>query len=138
MTKKITLTLVTSVAAFVFWWKVGPWINDPLRFSDFGIWLWPVILFILLTALLGLSFLLLPKKFKLVVVLLNFLAFLLFFGIGEILLLSVAISFLFQWAALSAVQNESGNRLQFKFKSVLKTGISRLITSLLILVSFAE
>src|SRR3989344_5828292 len=99
MTKKITLTLVTSVAAFVFWWKVGPWINDPLRFSDFGIWLWPVILFILLTALLGLSFLLLPKKFKLVVVLLNFLAFLLFFGIGEILLFSVAISFLFQWAA---------------------------------------
>lgn len=135
--KKIVLIAVTVAMAFLFWWKLRPWIDDPLRFGDFDIWLWPVILFVLLAGLSGLSFLLLPKKFKLILVLANFLIFLLFFGVKEILLLGVAISVLFQWSALNAVQGESNNRLHFKFKSVLKTGMSRLVTSLFILISFA-
>ncbi len=137
MVKKIIFVLVTGASSFVFWWKVLPWINDPLRFQVIGVWLWPLISFVALLALMSLSFLLLPKIFRLGAVFLNFLAFAIFFGTNQILLLGVAVSFLFQFFAVRATDSEKENRLVFNFSSVLRTGIARLVTSLLILVSFA-
>lgn len=135
--KKIVLIAVNAVLALFFWWKLGPWIDDPFRFSDSNIWLWPLVLFVLLAAVSGLSFLLLSKKFKLLIILLDVLLFLAVFGTNKFLFLGIIIFVLFQLTALDTIQNESQNRLQFKFKSVLKTGVSRLVTSFLILISFA-
>ena len=134
--KRIILALIVAVLPFVFWFKIQSWINDPLRFQEQSIWLWPLALFIVFNAFLCLSFLLLSKGLKFVVILSNFLAFLLFSGFNEILLLGVAISFLFQLVSMSVISKESKNRLQFKFYSALKPGLSRLVTSLLILISF--
>ena len=134
--KIIILASVAAALSFAFWFKIQTWINDPLRFQEQSIWLWPLILFIVLVAFLCLSFLLLPKGLKFAVVAANFFALLIFFGFNEILLLGIAISFLFQLASMAAVTKESKNRLQFKFYSALKPGLSRLVTSLLILISF--
>lgn len=137
MMRKLILVGITGISAFAFWWRTEPWINDSSRFSDVSAWLWPLILFILLSALFCLSFLLLPQKLRLLTVSLNLIAFVVFFGVKEVLLLAVAIPFLFQLSAISVIENESENRLKFKFRSILRPGMARLITSLLILVSFA-
>ena len=134
--KRIILASVVVALSFAFWFKIQTWINDPLRFQEQSIWLWPLVLFVVLVAFLCLCFLLLPKGLKFAVVAANFFALLIFSGFNWVLLLGVAISFLFQFASMSAVTKESENRLQFKFYSALKPGLSRLVTSLLILVSF--
>ncbi len=137
MVKKLIFVLATTVSSFAFWWKLLPWINDPLRFQVTSVWLWPLVLFILLLALTSLSFLLLPKSYRLALIFINFLAFVIFFGTNQILLLGIAISFLFQLVAVRAIDKEKENHLAFSFSSVLRPSVARLTTSLLILISFA-
>jgi len=137
MTKRIILTAVACFLSFVFWFKAKPWIVDPLRFQDVNVWLWPVIILIAYTALLALSFLLLPKLYRLVAVVFNLGIFLIFFGVQEIVLAGGAIALLIQLSAIRAVQNAGDNSLHFKFVPALKPGISRLLTGVFILVSFA-
>ncbi|MBI2676967.1 MAG: hypothetical protein HYX21_03440 [Candidatus Yanofskybacteria bacterium] len=137
MTKKILLAGTTCALSLFFWLKAKPWIADPLRFQEVDVWLWPVVMLIAYTALLALSLLLLPKLYKLLAIFFNLAIFLIFFGVDQVILAGAGLAFLIQLSAVKAVQNAGENSLRFKFVPALKSGISRLLTSVFILISFA-
>ncbi|MBI2057898.1 MAG: hypothetical protein HYT63_02855 [Candidatus Yanofskybacteria bacterium] len=137
MLKKVFLTGVTCIFSFVFWFKVNLWIDDPLRFRDINIWLWPAVILIIFVALLALSFLLLPRLYKLLAIFFNLAIFLIFFGVDQVILAGAGLALLIQLSAVSAVKSSGDNSLRFKFIPALKSGVSRVLTSVFILISFA-
>lgn len=137
MLKQIILLVVTTVAALVFWLVTKPLIEGPLNFQAVETWLWPLVLLCLLGGLLALSFLLLDKRATWLAMGLNLVIFAILFNPREIITWGgVAIALFFQLYARKVIQGEKNNHLRVNLKLTVDPGLRRLITSILILVSF--
>lgn len=134
--KQIIFSAVTLVAAFVFWWVLRPIFVQP--FQEMKNLIWPAIALAVFSGLVSLAFLLLGNRFSWLVIGLNLIIFAFLFHPKELIIWGgVVVALLFQLSARQAVKNENKNRLKFNLHSVLHSGMGRLITSVLILVSFA-
>lgn len=137
MLKQIVLLVVTSVAALAFWLVTKPLIEGPLNFQAVETWLWPLILLCFLGCLLALSFLLLDRRATYVAMGLNLGIFALLFDPRKIIVWGgVVIALLFQLYARQVIQGEKNNHLKINLKLTVDPGLRRLVTSILILVSF--
>ena len=137
MIKQIVLLVVTSLAALVFWLVTKPLIEGPLNFQEVETWLWPLVFLGILGGLLALSFLLLEQWTAWLVTALNLVIFAFLFYPQEIIIWGgVVIAFFFQLSARKTIQRERNNRLHLDLKLTIDHGLRRLITSILILVSF--
>ncbi len=138
MLKQFLLVALTSVAALVFWMVTKPLIVGPVNFQETFFWLWPLTLLVILAGLMALSFLLLEPKIIWLVMALNLIIFALLFNPKEITIWGgVALAFFFQFSAREITRKEKNNRLRFNFPSIVWSGVGRLITSILILISLA-
>lgn len=137
--KKLILIIANGLTCFFFWRAVRFWLDDPLNWQTTGIWLRPLILLVLFTALTGLSFLFFnQKRWQWAVSGLNLaLFFLVFYQFSELLLAAGALIFaaLHYWAMASVDENKN-NRLKFNLKESLRRGTHRIVTAILILISF--
>ncbi|TSC75023.1 MAG: hypothetical protein G01um101444_70 [Parcubacteria group bacterium Gr01-1014_44] len=141
MLKQIILLAVTTVAALVFWLVTKPLIEGPMsagwRIQAVETWLWPLVLLCLLAGLLALSFLLLDQWATWLVMGLNLIIFALLFNPTNIITWGgVAIALFFQLYARKIIQGEKNNHLRINLKLTVDPGLRRLITSVLILISF--
>ncbi|OGN32650.1 MAG: hypothetical protein A3I92_02150 [Candidatus Yanofskybacteria bacterium RIFCSPLOWO2_02_FULL_43_10b] len=136
--KRIILLLVTVGAAFVFWMVTKPLFEQSFDFQNIGSWLWPLGFLAAFVGLQALVFLLLDRKIVWLSVFLGLGVFAFVFNPKEILVWAgVAIALLLQWSAWRAIKGESQNKLRFHLRSNLHSGMGRLVTSILILISFA-
>lgn len=136
--KQYILLAVAILAALGFWLVTKPLFGQPFSFGQVGSWLWPMVFLAFLTGLMVLSFLLLDSRKSWLVIIINLAVFVFLFNPTEIVLWGgVGMALLLQLSARQAVQGESKNRLRLNLRSALHSGIGRLITSILILVSFA-
>ena len=140
--KQIMLLIATTISALIFWLVTKPFIGQPFSFSGgtlaIEIWLWPLVFLVFFAGFEALSFLLLDSKKAWLVIALNLLVFALLFNPKEIIVwMGVLIALLFQFSALQEVKEENKNRLRLNVRSVIHSGMGRLVTSLLILISFA-
>lgn len=135
--KQIVLLAVTAGVALIFWLVTKPLIEGPLNFQAVETWLWPLILLCLLGCLLALSFLLLERWATYAAMSLNLGIFALLFDPREVIVWGgVVIALLFQLYARRIIQGEKNNHLKINLKLTVDPGLRRLITSILILVSF--
>src|SRR3989344_4844508 len=135
--KRIIALLLSAAAALSFWLTAKPLFSQSFDFKSMG-WLWPLGLLALFVGLQALVFLLLDRKIIWLSVFLNLAVFALVFNPKEILIWAgAAIALLLQWLAWRAIKGESQNRLCFNLRSNLHSGMGRLVTSVLILISFA-
>ncbi len=135
--KRIILLLLTAAAALVFWMSAKPLFVESLDFKAVESWLWPLLFLAALAGLLALDFLLLERQTTWLAMALNIVIFVLLFNPKEILIWAgAAIALLLQWSARRAIKGESRNKLRFNLRSNLHSGMGRVITSILILVSF--
>lgn len=137
MTKKVILIAVTCAASLAFWFTLRPLLESQDSFQEWLFWFWPFVFGAILAALTGLSFVFLPRSWRLLTIALNILAFWFVFGWDPVLLGGAAASFLFAFSAMNNISGDSGNRLKFSLSSLLRPGMGRLVTSFLILVSVA-
>lgn len=137
MKKKIFLLATIFLAALIFWLMVKPLMTGPVDFQEISIWLWLLVLLAILTGTMALSFLLLKPKMIWLAIASNLAIFILFFNPREAIVWGGAMAaLLFQIFAWRAIGGENGNRLRLDLKSVLRPGLVRLVTSILILISF--
>jgi len=134
--KRVILLLLTVAAAFVFWMVTKPLFGQPFDFQSMS-WLWPLGFLAVFVGLQALVFLLLDRRSVWLSIGLNLLLFAFLFNPQEVLIWTgVAVAFLFQWSAGKAIKEENKNRLHFNLRSTLHSGMGRLVTSILILISF--
>lgn len=134
--KKILLAVVTVATALGFWLLLKPIFGQ--SFPEARNWVWPLATLAVFSGLTGLTFLLFDRKTVWLVISLNLVIFALVFNPKEITVWAgVGMALLFQLSARQAIRGESQNRLKFKLSSTLHSGMGRLITSILILISFA-
>ena len=133
----IVLGLIAVVSWF-FWSTAGFLISDTPVFSDVNAWLIPVLTFVLLISLLSLSFLLLNKKWeKMLCSTVVFLTFLIQFGYNKLYLAAFILMFLLQYISIKRFETELQDRLKINLGTSIRRAAPYIVTSLLIMVSFA-
>jgi len=139
MYKKAILLVVNLVVAGLFWFWVKPWVDNPTRFSDVSIWLRPLLLLTILSAVISLSFVLLKnaRLWKILISVVVSLPFLFFFGFDTYYLLAVVLAILLHLYADSNIQAEVNERTAVNVRLIMQRGLSMIIMPLLIMVSFA-
>lgn len=136
--KNFVLVLACTISSALFWLKVNPWLEDPLNWSKFSLWLWPLVLLIISISILSLTLLLLPRfHLRLLILAIHLVLYIFLFGTRNIILSGVLAALgLGLWAAAN-IQKERANRFKFDLHGMLKSGIHRLLTATFILISFA-
>lgn len=136
MTKQAVLIIAVGIISAGFWFTLKPLFESQDVLQNWFVWFWPFVLGILFLATLCLSFVLLTRSWRLLAIGLNLLIFLIFFGWSYILIGGAALSLLFQLAAANNIAGEKVNHLKFSLRSIIRPGMARLVTAVLILVSF--
>ncbi len=139
MYKKTILFLAVGIISAIFWFWAKPWIENPLRLSgSYGIWIKPLVALIFMVSFEGLAILLVKESWaRTVVISLVGIFYLVVFYAGWYSLLAVATMALLQWNAGADIQSESKERTKINIKQILHKGVPSIVTSILILVSFA-
>lgn len=134
--KNFVLLAAVAAASFVFWLLIKPVFHQSLL--ETRIWLWPLVAMIILAGLTALVYSLLSPRLTWLAVALNLIIFAVLFNpLQPVIWLGAGIALLFQLSARQAIAGESQNRVRFNLRSTLHSGMGRLVTSLLILISFA-
>jgi len=132
------IIIITIVFAWFFWWTLEPWLNDPSRFSDLSTWLVPLVFLGLFISLASLSFLLVRNdNQKIILVLGVAVSFLFVFGYNHLYLIAFALLFLLSYRSMKIFDSEIEHRLKMKVGNIIWNGAPWLITSILVLISFA-
>lgn len=130
--------IIVGAMAGVFWFLAKSWVADPLNFSSYGIWLGPLISLLVLVACQGLSLLIIKEKiWKLAVILVADLPYLLIFGFQGYYFLAFGFAVALGWSAAGTIRSESEERLKININRIMKRGLPNLVTAILIMVSFA-
>lgn len=142
MFKQFILLVVTSLATLVFWLVIKQLMEGSFptswRMEEVSIWFWSLILLVSLAGLLALSLLLLDSRTVWLTLVMNLLLFAVIFNPKEIMVWGgAAVALFFQFSAWQLIRREGKNRLRLDLKSMIRLGVGRLITSILILISFA-
>lgn len=140
MTKKsIALIVLVGVLAGVFWVLAKPWISNPLRLtSNYQIWLWPLVMLAALSAAEGLAFLLVKvKTFRFLVIIVAAVPYFAVFGVSGFYILAFLLALLLQWWASENIDSQTNARIKINLRYIMTSGLSAIVTSILIMVSFA-
>lgn len=136
--KNFGLWIVCVLSSALFWLKVKPWLSDPFRWSDVGLWLGPLLLLLFSSSLMALALFLLPKYYWRLAVLAGPLVFYVFlFGHHRFILLGMLVALWLGLWAMAIIKKEKENRLVFDLSSILKGGVCRLLTAIFVLISLA-
>ncbi len=138
MYKKVILIIVVGIMACLFWFWAKPWIESPGRFLEIGIWLKPLITFVVLTSAIGLSFLLLKDyALKILISALVGLPFFFVFGFNQFYLGAFVLMVLLFMYGMRNIQAETGERTKINIRVIMQRGLPRIVTAMLVMVSFA-
>ncbi len=138
MYKKAILIAAVGVFACLFWFWAKPWIDSPARFLQVSIWLKPLLTFAILTSAIGLSFLLLKDYvLKILTSVLAGLPFFFVFGFNQFYLGAFVLMLLIFMYAMRNVQAEANERTKINIRVIMQKGLPRIVTALLIMLSFA-
>lgn len=138
MIKKISLLVAVGVAAFLFSLTVQPWLKDPLNWSKASLGLWPLFWLVIFSSLLAMFFMLVEDwGWKLLVTGVVLTEFWLMLGGDNLALIGLILAFFFQLSASRIIEQEKKNRLIFNIRGILKIGTMRILTSVLVVISFA-
>ena len=109
MYKKAILIVVTGVAASFFWFWAKPWLDNPARFSDYSIWLKPLISLTALACAIGVSLLLLKtdRISKIILSVAVGLPFMVIFGFDKFYISAVILMILLHMYASSNINAEA-------------------------------
>lgn len=136
--KKLILVVLTIASAFFFWSVVKPWLADPFNWRNISGWLWPAVGLLVFLTLSGLVLLLVEeRRWQWLALMVPLGLFVLRFGWAQLVGVGILIALLLQLSALRGVHQKKNNHLRFHLTSTLRSGIYRLITAILILLSFA-
>lgn len=139
MNKKIAILCSVALLAVLLWVSARPWIESPsFSLSEYGRWLAPLVLLLVLSASAVMAFLLLePMSMKLSASALIGLPFLVIFGFSWLFAGAFALILLYHWRAAKAVTDEAKSRITLKPQTIVSVGLAAVITPLLIALSFA-
>jgi len=138
MIRRLSIYIAIVILSAVFWTAVGAWINDPLNYQNISSWLTPSIVLVVLSALVGLSFIALPSKLsRLFVSLLLGATFVAIFGFNMLNLAAVAIILVSHLAAMRRVTTESSERHKINGWVILRRSLATVIFPIMIAISFA-
>jgi len=138
MYKKAILIIAVGIFACLFWFWLKPWIENPARFLQIGIWLKPLIMFAVLTSAIGLSFLLLKDyALKILISALAGLPFFFVFGFNQFYLGAFVLMFLLFLYGIRNIQVEAGERTKINIRIIMQRGLPRIVTAMLVMISFA-
>lgn len=143
MYKYFTALIIIALVGLAFWFNLNSWLKDPFGFSDSSfkinnflfIVLW---LFISIISLFSLSFLLFKQVWqKLSFMTVIFGMFLVVFGYDKLYLAGLAIAFLVLYPTIGRFKTEVEEHLKINIWHIMQRAIPGVVTSFLILVSFA-
>jgi hypothetical protein len=138
MYKKISILIVVTIISAVFWLLAKPWIMNPsLTLSNVGVWLYPVISLIVLSAVLSLAFAMLENYYwRAFASVLSGLAFLAIFGLSPLYLAGSAILVIFHLIAIARISDELHARVKINGGAIIHKGLKLTLLPFLILISF--
>ncbi|MFH1769370.1 MAG: hypothetical protein ABH833_01750 [Parcubacteria group bacterium] len=140
MYKKLSIILIVFVLSFWFWFVVKGWVTGDAIFGITSLWLKPLIFLILLSAIVGMGFLLLAKESFATRWALSWimgLSYLLVFGFSLLNLGAVGAIVLINIYAISITKIEINERIRLNVGLALRRGMPAIIVPLLIASSFA-
>jgi len=136
--KKIIALGVLAGFSTIFWYWIKPWVTNPLSLSDINVSLWPLVVFLFLIALEGVVIMLLrPKWLRVFVILVVATPFFIIFGFHQLYIVAFFLMFGLQWSAISNLESETEERIKVNIRQIMRRGLPNMITSLLVLISFA-
>ena len=137
-TKVAFILGVTALTSYVFWFFAEPWLDSLTEFREVRLWLLPLVFFILLAAVLALSFMLLPqKRLKLAASALVAGTYIAVFGFHYLYLMSGLLIVLFHVFAIRNIHLEIEERLKIHAGLIMKRGVTFLAIPIFIALSFA-
>jgi hypothetical protein len=138
MIKKSILGGAILVVSFLSWFFLNPWIQNPVKISNWDLWLMPLALFIILNCLVVAGFAVTKSKWeKLGVSFIAIAPFFLVYGFNYLLVIAAVLALLLQLYASRSVKLEAREKAEVSFVSIVQHGSPRVITSFLVLISFA-
>lgn len=138
MYKKAILIIAVGVFAYLFWFWAKPWVENPARFLQVGIWLKPLITFSVLISLIGLAFLLFKNfNLKMLASVLAGLPFFFVFGFSWSYFGAFVLMVLLFMYAMKNIQAEAGERMKINTRIIMQRGLPRIVTAILVMISFA-
>jgi len=119
MYKRTILIISVLVASVWFWATVKPWLYGNALFSIVNAWLQPLIALMVLSSVVGLSFMLFKeKRLKLLVSVLSGLPFFAVFGLNYWFLISLGLLIIMHVYASRAIKEESTEHTKIKTRII--------------------
>ncbi|MEX1063841.1 MAG: hypothetical protein WD898_00375 [Candidatus Paceibacterota bacterium] len=138
MYKRLALIIIVGIASIIFWSWVGPWVASPTKFAQESVWLKPLLSLGVLTALLGLAFMLLKNiLWRIVASVITGLPFFVIFGFNKFYLLAFGSLILLHLYAMKNIRAEVEQRTEIDIRIIMRRGLGMVIMPILIMVSFA-
>jgi hypothetical protein len=134
--KRIALMAVVIVASALMWWSSHAWLTTEGRFADWKLFIWPALAVIVLGALVGLAWALLPSRLERFAVSTASWATLAVFFDPNIWYVSMLPIFLLLWLDASRrIQRETKERYKVRIRSIVGAGAKFILLGVFLLIS---
>ncbi len=138
MAKIISIITTVTLVAIGFWITAKPWVESPVKFADWRIWIVPLIMLTLLGALIAVAFMILPdRRWKFLTSALVAVTSVLVFGLHYFNIIAAGGVVLFHWFGIRVIEQESEERLKIHPRRTIYVGIAEVMIPLYIVLSFA-
>lgn len=139
MAKRGVLLFLVLISALFFWASTDRWIQNPVwSLADVSPWLVPMISLVVLAAMLGIAFMLIPDYWlKVSASVLSAVPFIIIFGIAPIYFGAALVMVALHLNAIARISDELNSRIKMTAKHIVRRGIGMIILPHLLLISFA-
>lgn len=131
--------ILVGLVSLLFWFWVKPWIESPLQLSaDYNTWIKPVVALVILVAIEGLVLLMVTQRYwRWGITIAASVPYFVVFGLHGLYWTVVPIAVLLQMYAGHEIHSEADERLKVNIKQTMRRGLPFIVTSILIMISFA-
>lgn len=138
LAKRIGVVVVVGVTSSLFWILAKPWVESPNRFTDFHIWLWPLVTLVVLASVIVVALTLFRRRlWELLIVVEVALPFVIIFGTNLLYVTAFGIIFVLFAYADKNIREELDQRIKLNVGLIMERGLRGVMTGILIVVSFA-
>jgi hypothetical protein len=136
--KRIGLIVATILAAVLFWGTAEPWLANALRFEDWRAALWPSLALVLLTAVAGISLMLLQSRWdRSAAILASWASFLLFYEPNLWYASVLPVFFWFWYEASRRMRDDLSDRRRIRVNATLGRALKLVLLGAFLMVSMA-
>ncbi len=136
--KRVIILAVVLLGSYLFWFSLSPWLLNPLEFSNYDLWVTPLIILIILAPVIVLALMFFTDRLlKILVAVTVVVPFLLVFGLDLTYLSAIGILFLLFWYGDRHIREELEQRIKINPGLIMARGLKKIFMSLMVMISFA-